>query len=620
MLLLLSWNPPCHCLLSWSPAFCSEHYSFFISTRTAPHRNRTATARQRTNSDCQLLTMSRPSVLTASFHHPYSQQPFVDSVVHPALSYRPTPQPLPLRPPEYSAGHAHQHPHHAYPHNHQHLDHHHARPQHPQQQQQPPVSMAGNAYMPTDEELAHLQKLSHEYDPEVPGPLVGERQSSTAITTEYANADPVYRVKTAALPSKYSHFRTCKGDGNCGWRAIAFTYFETLIRLGDANRFEDEKARLMSMNNLLNSVGFQEDIYIEFADECFGLLQKLAVSLRDGTAANALLDTFNDLSESMAIITYFKLLTSAWMQTHAADYAAFLGFGQTVKEYCSQNIETVNCEIDHVGISALSEALLKPAGFALHVLYLDRTPGEEINGHHFGATESDGLTMQNPPTLRLLYRPGHYDILYKAEDVEPPMQQPIATQAPLHVALAAGYTDEFVPISSNMSDVMTMIPGLYPTGLGQRWPSAYDYNSDPTPQQQQPQIAPVPSYAPPPSNVAPIPTSHQEYVSPVHSHVSHQHHANHHSIQMESPVGLSLNHPPPPLTIERGGPFRPSMYELEPGFHSGQSHALPFQTSIFRNSHYNTAHFRNPDFQPEEWSPDADYSTSSRSRHKSTSQ
>jgi ubiquitin thioesterase protein OTUB1 len=50
------------------------------------------------------------------------------------------------------------------------------------------------------------------------GPLVGERQSSNAITTQYANADPIYRIKTAALPAKYAYFRTCRGDGHCGWR------------------------------------------------------------------------------------------------------------------------------------------------------------------------------------------------------------------------------------------------------------------------------------------------------------------------------------------------------------------------------------------------------------------
>lgn len=139
--------------------------------------------------------------------------------------------------------------------------------------------------------------------------MVGERQSSSAITTEYANADPVYRIKTATLPSKYAYFRTCRGDGHCGWRAIAFTYFETLIRVGDFNKFEEEEVRLSSMHNLLNLAGFQPDVYIDWADEAFELLHKLAASIQnmDGAAPDILLEAFNDVGLSLAIITYFKV-------------------------------------------------------------------------------------------------------------------------------------------------------------------------------------------------------------------------------------------------------------------------------------------------------------------------
>ncbi|KAF2192580.1 cysteine proteinase [Zopfia rhizophila CBS 207.26] len=550
--------------------------------------------------------MSPPAVLSSSYHS-YAQPTF-DHIVHPGLSYRP----LPIRPPELPGGY-----------NQQHTGHH---------GRTSTVRMSGPAaYMASDEELAQFQKLSNEYEPEVTGPLVGERQSSSAITTEYANADPVYRVKTAALPSKYAYFRTCRGDGHCGWRAIAFTYFEALLRVSDVNKFEDEEARLQSMHNLLNTAGFPEHVYIDFVEECFGLLQKLAASLRalDGTVADTLLESFNDLGVSMAIITYFKLLASAWIQAHPHEFQPFLEF-QDVKTYCSQNIEAAQCEIDHLGIVALADSIIKPAGFALEVLYLDRSAGEEINTYRYDPTGPDGLVLQNPPTMRLLYRPGHYDILYKAEDVPQPAQQPqpVPTQPPLQVAIA-GYAEDFVPMSSNMSEVMTMIPGMYPTGLGQRWPSvSYDYNPNPAPQ---PQMPPVPTYAPTQTPTAQVPSSHQDYVSPVHaSHVNQHNPPSHHSIQLEPPATLPI-HPPPvpppitiergtPITIERGGPFRPSMYELEPGFHSGQSHSLPFQTSIFRNSHYNTAHFLNPDFQPEEWSPDAEYATGNRGRHKSTSQ
>ncbi|KAF2867845.1 peptidase C65 Otubain-domain-containing protein [Massariosphaeria phaeospora] len=483
--------------------------------------------------------------------------------------------------------------------------------------------------MAADDELAHFQKLSNDYEPPATGPLVGERQSSSAIATEYEAADPVYRIKTAALPDTYAYFRTCRGDGHCGWRAIAFTYFETLLRIGDVNRLEDEEVRLSSMHNLLNLAGFSQHVYIDWVEEAFDLLRKLANSLRamDGSGPDILLQTFNDMSTAMAIITYFKLLASAWIQSHPDDFAAFCHMD--LKSYCQLNIEAAQCEIDNVAVVALAESVVKPAGIGLEIMYLDRSPGEEINNtYRAEPTDHTGLPLSHPPMMRLLYRPGHYDILYKAEDFPAPVQYSQPTQSSLHVALA-GYTDDFVPTASNMSDVMTMIPGMYPTGLGQRWPSvSYDHYPSPAPQ---PQLAPVQTYAPTPTPavsvapIAPVTSSHQDYVSPIHAS-----HGNHHSIHLEPPVTLPIHPPPsappmimertPSMAAERGGPFRPSVYELEPGFGSGPRHALPFQTSIFRNSHFNTAHFLNPDFQPEEWSPDSEYATGNRGRHKSTSQ
>ncbi|KAH8726777.1 peptidase C65 Otubain-domain-containing protein [Phaeosphaeriaceae sp. PMI808] len=478
--------------------------------------------------------------------------------------------------------------------------------------------------MASDEEIAHLQKLSSEYEPEATGPLVGDRQSSAAITTQYANADAVYRVKTAALPAKYAYFRTCRGDGHCGWRAIAFTYFEALLRLQDVNKFGDEEARLNSMGNLLDHAGYSRDIWIDFADEAFELLRKLADSLQrmDGAADDILLETFNDINVSMAIITYVKLLASAWVQTHADDFSHFVPMGD-VKSYCSNNIEPALCETDNIGVAALADALVKPAGFGLEVWYLDRSPGEEINRSYYAEpTDHHQIPIANAPMLRLLYRPGHYDILYKAEDV-PIQQQAMPVQTPLTVRLA-NYTDEFVPASSNLDDVMSMIPGIYPTGFSQKWASlSYDFNPSPVSQPQATAVQPYPSAATP---VTPVSASPLDFILPSHSsHASQYNPSSHHNLHLDQPPVTLPIHPPPPVSIERpapvvergGGPFRPSMYELEPGFGSGMQ-AQPFQTSIFRNSHFNTAHFMNPDFQPEEWNPDGEYAIGNKGRHKST--
>jgi ubiquitin thioesterase protein OTUB1 len=298
-----------------------------------------------------------------------------------------------------------------------------------------------------------------------------------------------------------------------------------------------------------------------------------------------------------------------------------------VKAYCANNIEPAQCEADNIGVAALADALVKPAGFGLEVWYLDRSPGEEINRSYYAepTDPTHGGPIPHAPMLRLLYRPGHYDILYKAEDIPPPIHhQPVAPQPPLQVNFT-NYADEFLPQASNFGDVMSMLPNMGRPSLG-GWASlSYDCNPSPAPQ---PQVTPVQPFPSASMSAPPVTSSHLDFVAPIHSGQASQYNApRHHSIQLDQPpITLPMHPAPPPappvsierstpLTVERGGPFRPSMYELEPGF-GFSSQALPFQTSIFRNSHYNTAHYLNPEFQPEEWCPDGEYATGNKGRHK----
>lgn len=211
---------------------------------------------------------------------------------------------------------------------------HHYIPRQPPQ----PINMS---YVRSDEELAELQKLSQDYRPEysvspspryefgsyantAEGPLVSEKQSSSSVTTEYANADPVYRAKTAvsqsaspplakkltslqALPQTHPYIRTCRGDGNCGWRAIALAYFEQLLRRGDPSKFHEEAARLQSFDNILRAVGYEKHLYEDFAEAAWDLLNNTALAIGMPNAEAELLNTFNDYSASMEIITYFKV-------------------------------------------------------------------------------------------------------------------------------------------------------------------------------------------------------------------------------------------------------------------------------------------------------------------------
>ena len=61
-------------------------------------------------------------------------------------------------------------------------------------------------------------------------------------------------------------------------------------------------------------------------------------------------------------------------------------------------------ESDQIHIIALTDAL----GVCVRVVYMDRGGNQSVNHHDF---PEDG----SRPLVNLLYRPGHYDILYQKQ-------------------------------------------------------------------------------------------------------------------------------------------------------------------------------------------------------------
>lgn len=92
------------------------------------------------------------------------------------------------------------------------------------------------------------------------------------------------------------------------------------------------------------------------------------------------------------------------MKTRPDYYQPFLD--RPVKVFCETQIEPYGIEIEHVGLMALIDCLILPAGLAVEVFYLDRSDGDEVNVHRFEDMETEGMiTPIDAPVLRLLYRP-----------------------------------------------------------------------------------------------------------------------------------------------------------------------------------------------------------------------
>lgn len=409
----------------------------------------------------------------------------------------------------------------------------------------------------TPEELERFQKLSNEFEPDIQGPLVSPKQSSDAIALEYANADPSLATKTSTLAITHPTSRIMKGDGNCGWRAVAFGYFENLFALRDIVRVQSELGRLKSMNTLLEQVGQQQHLYEIFVESTEEIFTQISEAIRNGVQDESfLVDAFNDEYNSSAIITHFRLLTSAWMKLNPHLYQAFLAV--PLDQYCATRVETVKSEIDEVGLQALVDGVISGSNFAVKILYLDRSEGDAVTPHL--------LTPNRPSiaTIRLLYRPGHYDILYRPE--------PVVNVAPVTVNYQYAMTSNYSPwdqgaLSFDLNPQLMSIPGLMMDPSFSTAPSSIP----PVPEPQYPVSSPQPVYQPP---ITPQPIK-----SSIHQRMPQT--------------------PPAPSSRPSEGPqIRLNPLVMKPNL----NRSFPISTSL-KSSPYNQAHFQNQDFEPIHWEP-----------------
>ncbi|XP_054759782.1 ubiquitin thioesterase OTUB1-like [Lytechinus pictus] len=239
--------------------------------------------------------------------------------------------------------------------------------------------------------LAHQDKLEKEIKESTQ--LISEKLPLSVLTDEF-KSDPVYCQKVEDLLTKHRFIRKTRGDGNCFFRAFGFAYFETLLTdkeelhrfIGIAKKSKDE----------LISLGFPAFTLEDFHDTFMEAVQ----SIQDKPSLENLIETYCDQGISDYLVVYFRLLTSGELKKRADFYKDFIEAGRTVKEFCSQEVEPMSKESDHIHIIALTNAL----EVGIRVAYLDRGEGGKVNCHDF----PDGCT----PQVMLLYRPGHYDILY----------------------------------------------------------------------------------------------------------------------------------------------------------------------------------------------------------------
>lgn len=155
------------------------------------------------------------------------------------------------------------------------------------------------------------------------------------------------------------------------------------------------------------SVGGYEEMAIEiFYDSLVEFLESLE---EEGDATVAAKKLHTELTQengtSDYCTWYLRVLTATFLKADPNRFLPYLEDGYVdIATFCQQQIEPMGKECSMVQVLALAEAFQ----VRVDIEYLDGHPFEPSTGltkHSFGP--ADAAT-----TLTLLYRPGHYDILY----------------------------------------------------------------------------------------------------------------------------------------------------------------------------------------------------------------
>lgn len=233
-------------------------------------------------------------------------------------------------------------------------------------------------------------------------PLVTETDTINVLSHEYSIHDKVYQAKLKDLFSRYEFIRKTRGDGNCFYRSFGFKILEEC--LSDKTLADKLIEAAQKAKTHLVQIGYPEYTVEDFLET---FLELANLTKKENCIISDLLELFNNQSYSDYCVVFLRLIVSSYLQENEAFYSAFVEGYPSMRDFCSQEVEPMSKESDHIHIIALSNAL----GITIQVEYMDRSGDEEKVNHHL--FPDDG----SHPSMFLLYRPGHYDILYPKVEI-----------------------------------------------------------------------------------------------------------------------------------------------------------------------------------------------------------
>lgn len=251
-------------------------------------------------------------------------------------------------------------------------------------------------------------------------PFVGDKEPLSSLEAEYiSGGSPILLEKIKILSEQYVAIRRTRGDGNCFFRGFMFAYLEYILESQDQAEVRRITANVEECRRTLINLGYAEFTFEDFFSLFLEQLESVIQGNEASISHDELLKRSRDQSISNYVVMFFRFVTSGEIRKRSEFFEPFiLGLtNASVEQFCKSSVEPMGEESDHVHITALSDAL----GVAIRVVYLDRSSCDNgsvsVNHHDFIPAAGDNssstvVTEAVNPFITLLYRPGHYDILY----------------------------------------------------------------------------------------------------------------------------------------------------------------------------------------------------------------
>ncbi|KAJ8324386.1 hypothetical protein QVD99_002418 [Batrachochytrium dendrobatidis] len=253
---------------------------------------------------------------------------------------------------------------------------------------------------PTDEEILSFERQIKAET--LLAPLVGDMVDFTALQQEYASGLNVYVDKIKHLKSTCLGMRNVRKDGNCFYRAFGFRLAELVFEHRDLPWNRAILQRAKETKALMTTMGYDMSILEDFWERFQDVL------LIKDEDADGVIGAFQTDHISDTVVCYLRLITAALLKRDRDIYEAFvLGDYSSLECFISDCVEPMNVESDQIHIVAMANIFQVD----IRIANLDTSVATEgINFHEISPMEP--MQVDQPPTITLLYRPGHYDVLY----------------------------------------------------------------------------------------------------------------------------------------------------------------------------------------------------------------